>query len=65
MGGQTPERLAVMWDGWLDFLAMGGHALYVWGSYAVAVALALTELVLLHLRRRVILGYLGWNDREL
>ena len=55
----------MMWDGWLDFLAMGGHALYVCGSYAVALALALTELVLLHLRRRSILGHLGWNNREL
>ncbi len=65
MGGQTPERLAVMWDGWLDFLALGGHGLYLWGSYAAALALAFTELVLLHLRRRAILGHLGWNNGEL
>ena len=55
----------MMWDGWLDFIMMGGHALYIWGSYAVALALALTELVLLHLRRRAILGHLGWNNDEL
>ncbi len=50
------------WDGWLDFLEMGGYALYVWGSYAVALALVLTELALLLLRKRAILGHLGWNS---
>jgi heme exporter protein D len=46
-------------EAWLDFLAMGGYALYVWGSYAVGLALAATELVLLLLRKRAILGHLG------
>lgn len=48
-------------DEWLAFLAMDGHALYVWGSYAVALVLALTEIALLLLRRHAILGYLGWH----
>lgn len=52
------------WEGWYDFLSMGGYALYVWGSYAVALALIVTELVLLTLRRRTILGHLGWRDGE-
>ncbi len=52
----------MIWGGWLDFLAMGGYALYVWGSYAVALALAVTELALLHLRKRAIHGHLGWNS---
>ncbi len=30
----------MIWASWSDFWAMGGYALYVWGSYAV-VALAL------------------------
>lgn len=50
------------WERWLDFFAMGGYALYVWGSYAVALALGLTELALLLLRKRTILGHLGWTD---
>lgn len=50
------------WDGWLDFLAMGGYAVYVWGAYGVALALVLTELTLLLLRKRAILGHLGWNS---
>ena len=30
----------MIWASWSDFWAMGGYALYVWGSYAV-VALGL------------------------
>ncbi len=29
----------MIWDGWLDFLAMGGYALYVWGSYGGSAGL--------------------------
>lgn len=50
------------WDAWREFFAMGGYALYVWGSYAVALALAVTELAVLLLRKRAILGHLGWTD---
>jgi heme exporter protein D len=29
------------WDSWSDFIAMGGYARYVWGSFAVVgIALA-------------------------
>lgn len=48
------------WDRWLEFVQMGGYALHVWGSYLVVPALVLIELVLLRLRRREILGHLGW-----
>ncbi len=34
------------WSSVSDFLAMGGYGLYVWGSYAVAMALMLIEPVL-------------------
>ena len=34
------------------FLEMGGHALYVWGSFAMCGAAALWEAVLLAHRRR-------------
>jgi heme exporter protein D len=36
------------------FFAMGGYALYVWGSYAIAAACILTELWLLRRRRRTL-----------
>ncbi len=47
------------WGSWSDFFAMGGYALYVWGSYAVTLALIAVEVSLLALRRRNILGHLG------
>jgi heme exporter protein D len=31
------------WSGPSEFFAMGGYALYVWGSYAVCLALMLIE----------------------
>ena len=31
------------WASWSDFWAMGGYGLYVWGSYAVTLALMLLE----------------------
>jgi heme exporter protein D len=47
------------WGGWNEFWAMGGYALYVWGSYAVTFGLIAVEVVLLILRRRSILEHLG------
>ena len=49
------------WDRWLEFTQMGGYALHVWGSYLVLPALALVELVILWLRKREVLGHLGWR----
>ena len=42
------------WGSWDNFLAMGGYAFYVWGSYAVTAALIVAEVALLRLRRRTI-----------
>ncbi len=39
---------------------IGDTALYVWGSYAMGIALVLTEWVLLLLRDKAIRGHLGW-----
>ncbi len=40
------------WGSWADFFAMGGYALYVWGSYAVTAGLIALEVIMLILRRR-------------
>ena len=40
------------WGSWDAFWAMGGYSLYVWGSYAVAVAVAAIEIWQLRARRR-------------
>jgi heme exporter protein D len=42
----------MIWHSWSEFLAMGGYALYVWGSYAVTVVVLVAEVVALLMRRR-------------
>jgi len=42
----------MIWASWSDFLAMGGYALYVWGSYAVTAGLIAVEVIMLLVRRR-------------
>ena len=32
------------WTSWAEFWAMGGYALYVWGSFAVSAALMAVEV---------------------
>jgi heme exporter protein D len=48
----------VNWGSWENFLAMGGYAFYVWGSYLVTLGLVLAEIVLLALRKRSVLARL-------
>ena len=50
------------WASWSDFLAMGGYALYVWGSYAVTAGLIVMEIILLRNRRRAAVGQLVRRD---
>jgi len=40
------------WNTASDFWAMGGYALYVWGSYAIAALLLLLEATSLRKLRR-------------
>jgi heme exporter protein D len=40
------------WGSAAEFFAMGGYALYVWGSYAVTAALIALEVVSLVARHR-------------
>jgi heme exporter protein D len=47
------------WASWSAFFAMGGYALYVWGSYVVTAGLIVVEIVLLLRRRRGVLERLG------
>ena len=47
------------WASWSDFFAMGGYALYVWGSYAVTAGLIAVEVIMLLVRRRNALKSLG------
>jgi heme exporter protein D len=42
----------VKWQSLEQFLAMGGYALYVWGSFAVTAAVIAVELALLRVRAK-------------
>jgi heme exporter protein D len=53
------------WSSAAEFFAMGGYALYVWGSYAVAAVLLAAELWLLARRRRTLLRRLGRSSTRL
>lgn len=46
------------WGSFENFVAMGGYAIYVWGSYLVALGVLIAELVLLGRRKRRLLGQL-------
>ncbi|HXV07633.1 MAG TPA: heme exporter protein CcmD [Burkholderiales bacterium] len=49
----------MIWRSAAEFFAMGGYAVYVWGSYGVAACLLAAELWLLARRRRTLLRRLG------
>ncbi len=47
------------WGSWQNFFAMGGYGLYVWGSYAVTLAVLVAEVVALIARRRGVIERLA------
>ncbi len=53
----------VSWGSVAAFLAMGGYALYVWGSYGMVAATLALEVALLLRRRRTLLRRLGRMHR--
>ena len=51
------------WGSASEFLAMGGYALYVWGSFGVTAGLIAMEILLLQGRRRDALEQLRGGAR--
>jgi heme exporter protein D len=55
------------WSSLSEFWAMGGYGLYVWGSYAVTLALLILEVVLLRKGRTQTLKLLkrmrNWEEQ--
>jgi heme exporter protein D len=47
------------WGSLNEFLAMGGYALYVWGSYGMTALLVVIELMALRVRRHRAMDELG------
>jgi len=54
----------MIWDSWSDFFAMGGYALYVWGSIIMVAGCMLGEVASLMLRRKSILQQFGGQRRS-
>lgn len=56
------------WAGPQEFFAMGGHGLYVWGSYAICALLMAAEPLLAARRRRQALRdarqTASWEDTD-
>lgn len=50
------------WQNLEQFLAMGGYAPYVWGSFGAVAALLAVEVLALRLRRRSALRALALHD---
>jgi heme exporter protein D len=40
------------WNSLSEFISMGGYGAYVWGSYAVTLALLTAEIIMLRARKR-------------
>ncbi|MDX1250919.1 MAG: heme exporter protein CcmD [Gammaproteobacteria bacterium] len=51
------------WSSLSEFLAMGGYALFVWGSYGVTALCMVVEVVLLLRRKRTLLQRLSRTNR--
>ena len=48
----------IYWNSLADFLAMGKHGLYVWGSFVVMAALMILEPILLTRSRKSLIARL-------
>jgi heme exporter protein D len=44
----------MQWTSFSEFFAMGGYGLYVWGAYAVTLAVIAAEVVALRRRGRTL-----------
>lgn len=51
----------MQFDSLNDFLAMGGHAQYVWVAYGSLAAFLLVYVGMLVRRRRAVIGELKWR----
>lgn len=52
------------WTSFDQFLHMGGYGLYVWGSYAVTLAVMLAEALMARQRARAALRAAGEGSQE-
>ncbi|MCB5183620.1 heme exporter protein CcmD [Methylobacillus gramineus] len=59
----------MQWNSWSEFLAMGGYAGYVWGSFGLTLLVIICEVFALRLRRRKAIARVkqlqSWSDQGL
>jgi len=55
----------MIWASWSDFWAMGGYALYVWGSYAVVALGLLLEVRSAVLRQRRAIAHIHDQQEDI
>jgi heme exporter protein D len=48
----------MQWNSVSEFLAMGGYALYVWGSFGVTALVVVIEMALIRSRRKELIEQL-------
>ena len=46
--------MSMYWNSVGDFIAMGGYGLYVWGSFGMALAVIVAEVLQLAARRKAL-----------
>lgn len=54
----------MIWASWSDFWAMGGYALYVWGSYAVVALGLLLEVRAAAQRQRSAIAQIREQEQD-
>lgn len=42
----------MQWNSVSEFLAMGGYAFYVWGSFGMTAVVVALEILVIHLQRK-------------
>jgi heme exporter protein D len=53
--------MTIYWNSFAEFLAMGGYAPYVWGSFGVTALVVAAEIVALWRRQRTLRRDAGRN----
>lgn len=53
----------MIWASWGDFFAMGGYALYVWGSVVVTFVFLAGEVISARLRNKAIRNQLHLSNK--
>ncbi len=55
----------MQFDSWSEFVAMGGHALYVWLAYGATLLVLLGSYASVRAARKSVVSELQWSADEL